>query len=168
MSDSTGAPQSQNGIFAAFHELTLKGLEQSLLDAQARYERGEAQADPTPSLNWAVTNQAMPDESGAAPSLETLLQEEVILWLSVGDEKLEIVPGSDHATIQASALINALKEMRTMVQGLARTGLQSWLCSFTTLRSPRRNRPPHPRMRANQPGSTTPLSIATSLYNHPL
>ena len=56
MSDSTGAPQSQNGIFAAFHELTLKGLEQSLLDAQARYERGEAQADPAPSLNWAVTN----------------------------------------------------------------------------------------------------------------
>ena len=49
MSDSTGAPQSQNGIFAAFHELTLKGLEQSLLDAQARYERGEAQTDPTPS-----------------------------------------------------------------------------------------------------------------------
>ena len=119
MSDSTGAPQSQNGIFAAFHELTLKGLEQSLLDAQARYERGEAQTDPTPSLNWAVTNQAMADESGAAPSLEKLLQEEVILWLSVGDEKLEIVPGSDHATIQASALINALKEMQTMVQGLA-------------------------------------------------
>ena len=84
MSDSTGAPQSQNGIFAAFHELTLKGLEQSLLDAQARYGRGEAQADPTPSLNWAVTNQAIADESGAAPSLDKLLQEEVILWLSVG------------------------------------------------------------------------------------
>ena len=119
MSDSTGAPQSQNGIFAAFHELTLQGLEQSLLDAQARYGRGEAQADPTPSLNWAVTNQAIADESGAAPSLDKLLQEEVILWLSVGDEKLEIVPGSDHATIQASALIDALKEMQTMVQGLA-------------------------------------------------
>ena len=116
MSESTDAPQSQNGIFAAFHELTLKGLEQSLLDAQARYERGETRADPAPSLNWAVTNQAMADESGAAPSLDKLLQEEVILWLSVGDEKLEIVPGSDHATIQASALINALKEMQTMVQ----------------------------------------------------
>ena len=119
MSDSTGAPQSKNGIFTAFHELTLKGLEQSLLDAQARYERGEAQADPAPSINWAVTNQAMAEESGAAPSLDKLLQEEVILWLSVGDEKLEIVPGSDHAAIQASALINALKEMQTMVQGLA-------------------------------------------------
>ena len=119
MSDSTGAPQPQNGIFAAFHELTLKGLDQSLLDAQARYERGEAQADPAPSLNWAVTNQAMADGSGATPSLDKLLQEEVILWLSVGDEKLEIVPGSDHANIQASALINALEEMQTMVQGLA-------------------------------------------------
>ena len=119
MSDSTGAPQSQNGIFAAFHELTLKGLDQSLLDAQARYERGEAQTDPAPSLNWAVTNQAMTAESGASPSLDKLLKEEVILWLSVGDEKLEIVPGSDHATIQASALVNALKEMQTMVQGLA-------------------------------------------------
>jgi len=119
MSDSTGAPQSQNGIFAAFHELTLKGLDQSLLDAQARYERGEAQTDPAPSLNWAVTNQALTDESGASPSLDKLLKEEVILWLSVGDEKLEIVPGSDHATIQASALVNALKEMQTMVQGLA-------------------------------------------------
>ena len=119
MSDSTAAPQSQNGIFAAFHELTLKGLEQSLLDAQARYEQGEAQADPDPSLNWAVTNQAMADGSDATPSLDKLLQEEVILWLSVGDEKLEIVPGSDHANIQASALINALKEMQTMVQGLA-------------------------------------------------
>ena len=119
MSDSTDAPQFRNGIFAAFHELTLKGLERSLLDAQARYERGEAQADPAPSLNWAVTNQAISDESGAAPSLDKLLQEEVILWLSLGDEKLEIVPGSDHATIQASALINALKEMQTMVQGLA-------------------------------------------------
>ena len=120
MSDSTGALQSQEGgIFAAFHALTLKGLEQSLLDAQARYERGEAQVDPAPSLNWAVTNQAMADESGIPPSLETLLQEEVILWLSVGSEKLEIVPGSDHATIQASALINALKEMQTMVQGFA-------------------------------------------------
>ena len=43
----------------------------------------------------------------------------MILWLSVGSEKLEIVPGSDHATIQASALINALKEMESMVQGLA-------------------------------------------------
>ena len=119
MSDSAGVPQSQNGIFAGFHELTLKGLEQSLLDAQARYERGEARADPGPSLNWAVTNQAIVDESGAAPSLDRLLQEEVILWLSVGDERLEIVPGSDHATIQASALITALKEMQTMVQGFA-------------------------------------------------
>ena len=119
MSDSTGAPQPQNGIFAAFHELTLKGLEQSLLDAQARYERGEAQADPAPSLNWAVTNQAVADGSGATPSLDKLLQEEVILWLSVGDEKLEIVPGSDHANIQASALIKSLEEMQTMVQGLA-------------------------------------------------
>ena len=120
MSESTGAPQSQNGIFAAFHELTLKGLEQSLLDAQARYERGEAQTDPAPSLNWAVTNQAMADDSGAAPSLDKLHQEEVILWLSVGDEKLEIVPGSDHATIQASDLINALKEIQAMVQGFAK------------------------------------------------
>ena len=120
MSDSTGAPQSQDGgIFAAFHALTLKGLEQSILDAQARYERGEAQADPAPSLNWAVTNQALADDSGAPPSIEKLLQEEVILWLSVGSEKLEIVPGSDHATIQASALINALKEMESMVRGLA-------------------------------------------------
>ena len=119
MSDSTGTPQTQNGIFAAFHELPLKGLEQSLLDAQARYERGAEKADPAPRHNWAVSNQAMADESGAAPSLDKLLQEEVILWLSVGDEKLEIVPGSDHANIQASSLINALKEMQTMVQGLA-------------------------------------------------
>ena len=120
MSDSTGAPQSQEGgIFAAFHALTLKGLEQSLLDAEARYERGEALADPAPSLNWAVTNQAMAGESGTPPSIEKLLQEEVILWLSVGNEKLEIVPGSDHATIQASALIDALKEMQNMVHGLA-------------------------------------------------
>ena len=120
MSDSTGAPQSQEGgIFTAFHALTLKGLEQSLLDAEARYERGEALADPTPSLNWAVTNQAMADESGTPPSIEKLLQEEVILWLSVGSEKLEIVPGNDHATIQASSLINALKEMQNMVHGLA-------------------------------------------------
>lgn len=119
MSDNNGAPQSQGGIFAAFHELTLKGLEQSILDAHARYELGEALAEPAPSLNWAVTNQAMVDESGSPPSLDKLLQEEVILWLSVGDEKLEIVPGSDHATIRASALIDALKEMQTMVQGLA-------------------------------------------------
>ena len=120
MSDSTGAPLSQSrGIFAAFHELTLKGLEQSLLDAQTRYERGEVQVDPAPSLNWAVTNQAMADESGALPSIDKLLQEEVILWLSVGDEKLEIVPGSDHATIQASALIKALREMQNMVQDFA-------------------------------------------------
>ena len=61
----------------------------------------------------------MADDSGVTPSLDKLQQEEVILWLSVGDEKLEIVPGSDHATIQASALINALKEMQTMVQGFA-------------------------------------------------
>ncbi len=120
MSDSTGAPPTQEGgIFATFQALTLKGLEQSMLDAEARYERGEAQADPAPSLNWAVTNQAMADNSGAPPSIEKLLQEEVILWLSVGSEKLEIVPGSDHATIKASALINALKEMQSMVQGFA-------------------------------------------------
>ena len=74
MSDSTGALQSQNGIFAAFHELTLKGLEQSLLDAQARYERGEAQADPAPSLNWAVTNQAMPCLLYTSPSPRDLLK----------------------------------------------------------------------------------------------
>ena len=50
MSDSTGAPRPQDGgIFAAFHALTLKGLEQSILDAQARYERGKAQADQHPA-----------------------------------------------------------------------------------------------------------------------
>ena len=126
---------------------------------------GEAQADPAPSLNWAVTNQAMADESGAAPSLEKLLQEEVILWLSVGDEKLEIVPGSDHATIQASALINALKEMQTMVQGLAEDRSSELATQFRDIAIAQAKPSSHPRMRANPPGSTTPMSIATSLYS---
>ncbi len=120
MSDGAGSSESQgDGIFAAFHELTMKSLEQSLLDARARYEQGQAIADPGPSLNWAVTNQAVAGEDGSPPSLEQLLQEEVVLWLNVGDERLEIVPGSDHANIQASALINALQEMKGMVEAFA-------------------------------------------------
>ncbi len=120
MSDGAGGSESQgNGIFAAFHELTIKSLEQSLVDARARYEQGVAVADPGPSLNWAVTNQAVAGEDGAPPSLEQLLQEEVLLWLNVGDERLEIVPGSDHATIQASALITALQEMKGMVEAFS-------------------------------------------------
>ena len=120
MSDGAGGSESQgNGIFAAFLELTIKSLEQSLVDARARYEQGVAVADPGPSLNWAVTNQAVAGEGGAPPSLEQLLQEEVVLWLNVGDERLEIVPGSDHATIQASALINALQEMKGMVEAFS-------------------------------------------------
>ena len=119
MSDGAGSSESQgDGIFAAFHELTIKSLEQSLADARARYEQGAAVADPGPSLNWAVTNQAVAGEDGAPPSLDQLLQEEVVLWLNVGDERLEIVPGSDHATIQASALITALQEMKGMVEAL--------------------------------------------------
>jgi len=120
MSEGAGDSEPQeNGIFAAFHELTIKSLEQSLVDARARYEQGVAVADPGPSLNWAVTNQAVAGEGGAPPSLEQLLQEEVVLWLNVGDQRLEIVPGSDHATIQASALINALQEMKGMVEAFS-------------------------------------------------
>jgi len=120
MSDGAGGSESQgNGIFVAFHELTMKSLEQSLVDARARYEQGMAVVDPGPSLNWAVTNQAVAGEDGAPPSLEQLLQEEVVLWLNVGDQRLEIVPGSDHATIQASALINALQEMKGMVEAFS-------------------------------------------------
>jgi phage tail sheath protein FI len=120
MSDGTGGAESRgDGIFAAFHELTIKSLEQSLIDARARYEQGEAVTDPGPSLNWAVTNQAVAGEDGSPPSLEQLLQEEVVLWLNVGDERLEIVPGSDHANIQASALINALQEMKGMVEAFS-------------------------------------------------
>ena len=116
MSDGVaGSEASGDGIFAAFHELTMKSLEQSLLDARARYEQGQALTDPGPSLNWAVTNQAVASEDGTSPSIDQLLQEEVVLWLNVGDERLEIVPGSDHATIPASALINALQEMTGMV-----------------------------------------------------
>ncbi len=120
MSDGTGGSESRgDGIFAAFHELTIKSLEQSLVDARLRYEQGDAVADPGPSLNWAVTNQAVAGEDGSLPTLEQLLQEEVVLWLNVGDERLEIVPGSDHANIQASALINALQEMKAMVEAFA-------------------------------------------------
>ena len=93
MSDGTGGAESRgDGIFAAFHELTIKSLEQSLMDARARYEQGEAVTDPGPSLNWAVTNQAVAGEDGSPPSVEQLLQEEVVLWLNVGDERLEIAP----------------------------------------------------------------------------
>lgn len=120
MSDGTESSEPLGGgIFAAFHALTIKSLEQSLSDARARYEQGAAVVDPDPSLNWAVTNQALAGEGGTPPSLDQLLQEEVVLWLNVGDERLEIVPGSDHATIQASALVNALQEMRAMVDALS-------------------------------------------------
>ena len=71
MSDSTGAPQSEDGgIFAAFHALTLKGLEQSILDAQARYERGEAQADPAAAGGAPMDmggGSALPPADGAPP-----------------------------------------------------------------------------------------------------
>ncbi|MDG2461489.1 MAG: hypothetical protein P8M73_11470 [Luminiphilus sp.] len=120
MSDGTeGSTNLGDGIFAAMHELTLKGLEQSLLDAEARYVRGEAAADPSPSMNWAVTNQAVAEGGETTPSMDNLLQEEVILWLSVGKEKLEIVPGSDHAVIPASALVGALQEMKAMVESFS-------------------------------------------------
>ena len=120
MSDGTeGSTNLGDGIFAAVYGLTLKGLEQSLHDAEARYVRGEVAADPSPSMNWAVTNQAIAEGEEATPSMDKLLQEEVVLWLSVGDEKLEIVPGSDHAVIQASALVGALQEMKTMVESFA-------------------------------------------------
>ena len=86
-------------------------------EAKNRYEKGIVSEEAVASANWAVTNQAIADESGMPPTKEKLLQEEVVLWLNVGDERLEIVPGNDHATIAASALINALEEMRSMVEG---------------------------------------------------
>lgn len=120
MSDSTGNPTSREaGIFKTTHELTVKSLEQSIVDAEARYKHGNAASDPSPSLNWAVTNQALSGADGAPPSLDQLLLEEVVLWLSVGEERLEIIPGSDHANIKASALINALQEMKSMVEGFS-------------------------------------------------
>ena len=106
-----------DGIFVAFVNLTLKSLSQSLEDAKARYEMGIAEADPKPSTNWAVTNQAVPTEDDASPAIDMLLNEEVVIWLNVGEERLEIVPGNRHAVIQASALINALEEMKKMVEG---------------------------------------------------
>ena len=70
MSDSTGNPTSREaGIFKTTHELTVKSLEQSIVDAEARYKHGNAASDPSPSLNWAVTNQALSGADGAPPSL---------------------------------------------------------------------------------------------------
>ncbi len=106
-----------DGIFPTFVNLTLKSLAISLEDAKNRYERGVVGEEAVASPNWAVTNQAIGDERGLPPTKEKLLQEEVVLWLNVGEERLEIVPGNDHATIAASALINALEEMSSMVEG---------------------------------------------------
>ena len=109
--------ESGDGIFVAFVDLTLKNLSQSLEDAKNRYELGKAEEDPKPSANWAVTNQAVPTGDGTSPEKQMLLSEEVVIWLNVGEERLEIVPGNRHAVIQASALINSLEEMKKMVEG---------------------------------------------------
>ena len=82
-------------IFPKYVALTLAKLEQSIADAQGRYELGQAYSQAKPSQNWKVVK--------AAPEGASLSEEEVLVWLKIGIKKQEIAEGVKELRIPASA-----------------------------------------------------------------
>ena len=95
-------------IFPKYVALTLAKLEQSIADAQGRYELGKAYSQAKPSQNWKVVK--------AAPEGASLMEEEVLVWLKIGIKKQEIAEGAKELRIPASALIPTLEEMVALVK----------------------------------------------------
>ena len=95
-------------IFPKYVALTLAKLEQSIADAQGRYELGKAYAQAKPSQNWKVVK--------PAPEGASLSEEEVLVWLKIGIKKQEIAEGAFELRIPASALIPTLEEMVALLK----------------------------------------------------
>lgn len=95
-------------IFPKYVALTLAKLEQSIADAQGRYELGKAYSQSKPSQNWKVVK---PAREGAS-----LSEEEVLVWLKIGIKKQEIAEGAFELRIPASALIPTLDEMVALLK----------------------------------------------------
>ena len=63
-------------VFEKYIRLTLEKIEQSLLDAKARYEEGRIDSRAKPSQNWKIVKKA-----------DNLKDEEVKVWLKIGVKK---------------------------------------------------------------------------------
>ena len=70
----------QEPIFDKYVRTTLEKIEQSISDANGRYNEGKAYAKAKPSQNWKVVNKT-----------ESLEQEEVRVWLKIGVKKQRMV-----------------------------------------------------------------------------
>lgn len=95
-------------IFPKYVALTLAKLEQSIADAQGRYELGQAYSQAKPSQNWKVVK--------PAPEGASLSEEEVLVWLKIGIKKQEIAEDAKELRIPASALIPTLEEMVALIK----------------------------------------------------
>ncbi len=96
--------QSINDRFDQYVAMTLKDLTQSIDDAKATFHGNQGAKIKSRSSNWELLQVT-----------EDVLESEVLVWVQVGTERLEIVPGGYEARIKARALVAALEEIRQMI-----------------------------------------------------
>ena len=94
-------------IFPKYVRLTLEKLDRSISDAKGRYQEGKSYANAKPSMNWRVVKSA-----------DSVAEEEVVVFLKIGISKMEIAPGKKELRIPASALVEVLEEMRSLIEGI--------------------------------------------------
>jgi len=104
-------------IFERYIEKTLVKLDQSIADAQGRYELGFAYSDSKPSENWKVIKGEL---KGEKPTPESLAKEECALWLKIGIRKQVIGENGerDLRPIPSSEIVKSLQEFRVQMESL--------------------------------------------------
>ena len=104
-------------IFERYIEKTLVKLDQSIADAQGRYELGFAYSDSKPSENWKVIKGEL---KGEKPTPESLAKEECALWLKIGIRKQVIGENGerDLRPIPSSESVKSLQEFRLQMESL--------------------------------------------------
>jgi maltodextrin utilization protein YvdJ len=100
----------QEPIFDKYVRTTLEKIEQSISDANGRYNEGKAYAKAKPSQNWKVVNKT-----------ESLEQEEVRVWLKIGVKKQGLYLDDNgnevfETKIPSSALLDTLNEFKQSVE----------------------------------------------------
>ena len=105
---SRAAAAPKETIFEKYVRMTREKIEQSISDAQGRYELDQAYAQAKPSQNWKVVKEA--------PAGAELTEEIVEVWLKIGIKKQEIVEGQTSARIKAVALIPTLNEFLALME----------------------------------------------------
>ena len=102
-------------IFDRYIEKTLAKLDQSISDAQGRYELGFAYSESKPSENWKVIKG---ERKGEKPTPESLAKEECALWLKIGIRKQVIGENGEKILqpIPSSQIVKSLQEFRALIE----------------------------------------------------